>query len=140
MLKKLIVLPALALSLFTVQPVFANHYDHKNNCQCQKSMSSMVQQLDLTSEQTAKIKAIKESSRETVKADIQKLRELRKQMHELVTADQLDEAKLNDLVNQKTSILSSLMKTRIMTKNQIFQVLNEKQKEKLKETMKQHHS
>src|SRR3990167_3578183 len=113
MLKKLVFLPVFALTLFTAQPIMASTH---SNCHCEKGVKNF-KHLNLTDAQESKIKAIKDSTRDSMKANKDKLHQIRVQMHQLIIDDKIDEAKLNDLINQKAAILSSMMKTRLMAKN-----------------------
>lgn len=138
MFKKFLLLPALALSLSVMQPVFANA-DSKT-CPCQQQMDKLATALQLEDAQKAQIKAIKDKSRENMKAHREQLKSLRVQMENLIMSKTLDESQLDNLISQKTNLLSAMMKERIVTKNQIYNTLNAKQQLQFQEMIKKWHS
>lgn len=137
MIKQFILAPVIALSLSAVQPVFADQhkdYQDKGICHC-KQMAKMADKLDLTKDQKAKIKAIKETGIKTMKTDSDELRQIRKEMKNLVKSDKMDEAKLEKLIDRKKAIIASMWKEKTMLTHQMYQVLDAKQKEKFSKLM-----
>ncbi|WP_207384182.1 Spy/CpxP family protein refolding chaperone [Legionella nagasakiensis] len=98
-------------------------------------MQKISQELNLTADQKEKIKAIKEEARKSLQANKEEMISIRTQVKELIKSDKIDEAKLNKLLEQKKEILASKMKTKIMMKNQIYNVLNAQQKAKFSAMM-----
>ncbi len=133
MIKKMILLPALALSLTFSVPSFADQHEN-GQCPCMR-MQKISQELNLTADQKEKIKAIKEEARKSLQANKEEMISIRTQVKELIKSDKIDEAKLNKLLEQKKEILASKMKTKIMMKNQIYNVLNAQQKAKFSAMM-----
>jgi len=136
MIKKLILLPVILLSFTFSQGTLAHDNAQKPGCGCQ-AMQKMTKELDLTSEQQAKIKAIRTQARDTLQTKRQEMIKLRAEINALIQTDKLDEAKLTALINQKKEIVGSVMKTRITVKNQIYNVLNAQQKAKFSTMMDQ---
>lgn len=127
--KKLIWLSALTLALTIGQSSFACGTDKTQTTQCHCSgHKSMSGKLNLTDEQKGKIKAIKTAAHKSLKADHQQVILLRQQINTLVKTDKLDENKLDDLINQLAKIKSSMLKTKTIMKNQIYNVLTVQQK------------
>ncbi|MCP0913451.1 MULTISPECIES: Spy/CpxP family protein refolding chaperone [Legionella] len=127
MMKQIILLPLLALSLAFSPVTFANKGD--GHCTCMH-MKKMMQELNLTPEQQTKIKEIKDNAKSNMQAKREEMMSLKKQMKELVRSEKMDEAKLDQLINQKKELMASKMKAKIMMKNQIYNVLDAQQKAK----------
>lgn len=128
--KKIFALIALSLSLILSQVAFAD------SCNGEK-MKKMFQSLNLDSAQQEKIKAIKDQLRESQKSNWEQMKTIRSQIHDLIKSDKLDESKLDSLIAQKKELMATMMKTRIMAKNQIYNVLNAQQKTKFEQMMKE---
>ncbi len=135
--KKIMFLPALALSMIFSHSTFADEDMLKDKqCPCIK-IQKMKQELNLTPEQHDKIKAFKEKLKDDKKAKKEQLMSINKQVRELVKEDKLDEAKLDQLINQKTEIMASMMKNNIKLKHEIYGVLDSKQKKQFSAIMEQ---
>jgi periplasmic protein CpxP/Spy len=141
MLKKLVLLPVLAFSFTLAQPLFAKEVTSPaqestaSTCIC-KHTNKMTKALNLDDNQLAQIKTIKAKAREEVKTNIQKLRAIRVQIRGLIFSKKVDEKQLNNLISQKTAILTAIMKTRVISKNQIYNSLNPKQQLAFQQMMK----
>lgn len=103
------------------------------HCNCAMNIGSMVDKLNLTPEQQIKIKAIRMQTRQLIQSKKGELQSIRMQSHALVQSDNMDESKLNALVEQRNAIAGTLMKARIIAKNQIYNLLNPEQKAKFDE-------
>ncbi|RJT48298.1 periplasmic heavy metal sensor [Legionella taurinensis] len=134
MFKKLLITVIACVSFLSLQAVYANQH---GNCPCKGRLSEMYKELQLDANQQAQIKAIKEKNRDAMKASWQQMKELRSQLKALVTSDKLDEATLNKLTNQKAALVSSITKAKISAKNQIYNILNDKQKQQFQSMMKE---
>jgi periplasmic protein CpxP/Spy len=135
MSKKFIWLSVITLLLTLGQPSFACSGDAKQ-CGAHERFDKLAQELDLTADQKAKIKAFKEQARISFKANYAHLRSLRSQVNTIVKADTIDEAKLDSLVEQINKIRGSMLKNRIMMQHQMYSLLNPQQKEKFLELKK----
>lgn len=134
-------LPALVLSLVVSQPVLAHssHHSHTSDaCPCRVHSEDMAKSLNLTADQQAKIKAIRTATKASMKSDWEQMKSIRSQMRALTMSPSMDEAKMNDLISQKTTLMATMMKNRMMAKNKIFNVLNAKQQEQFQMMMKNH--
>lgn len=135
--KKMILIPAMAMSLIVSPLSFAAKYDQKDDKQCScVKMEKMGKMLNLTDDQKAKIKKIKMEAKEQLKSQYEKMKPIRKELHQLVTSDKMDEAKLNELINKKNAIKAETMKIKYNMKNKVYNVLDEKQKQQYTEMMK----
>jgi|GEM_PF-2484755 len=133
--KKILFLPALALSMVFSHATFADDDLLKGEqCPCMQ-IQKMKQELKLTPEQQEKIKALKEKWKEDKKAKREAMMSVNKQVRELVKEDKLDDAKLDKLVNEKTEMMASMMKNNIKLKHEIYNVLDSKQKEQFSALM-----
>lgn len=138
MIKKFIWLLACALALMIGQTSYACPAENNpaKHCHCNEIKSSM-NQLNLTSEQKVKIKAIKAQTRASSKVNREQLKNLRQQINILAKAEKIDEAKLDNLINQRSKIKSAQLKNHILMRHQIYTLLTDKQKQQYQEMMKQ---
>lgn len=109
----------------------------QSSCHCKGRMSDLFKQLQLDTNQQAQIKAIRDKNKDAMKANWQQIKSLRSQLKALATSDKLDESTLNKLADQKAALMSSIMKAKIASKNQIYNILNDKQKQQFQTMMKQ---
>ncbi|KTD21622.1 Spy/CpxP family protein refolding chaperone [Legionella londiniensis] len=123
-MKKIILLPLMALALAISPVAFADKM-----CPCM-DIQKMEKELNLTADQKNKIMEIRKQAKEQMKATWEQMKALHQQKKELVRSEKMDQAKLDELVNQKKELMASMMKTKIMTQHQIYNVLDENQKEK----------
>lgn len=128
------------LALLTCPLIFANSTfaDTSNapasaSCGCKKVTSHMAKELQLSDSQITQIEKIKAKSRVKMKSYKQQLEAIRIQLKNFITADNVDDALLDKLINQKTTLMTTMTKSKIMTKNQIYKILNPQQKMQFKE-------
>ena len=127
--KKIIWLSALALSMSLSQATFA--------CDCEMPSSPkdrlerMTHKLDLTADQKMKIKAIGDKAREEMKPKYDEMRSNRMQLNELAAAKEIDQAKVDKLIDQNKEIFGTIMKMRVIVRHDVDMLLTDKQKEKL---------
>lgn len=131
MLKKLVWLPAFLLLLVFGQNAMAcgtsEQGKGKAQCHC-KTMHNMATQLNLSTTQQAKLKAIRLKSRSTIVAKHEEMKKIRSQMLALTAKDKVDQAKLDALINQQKELFASIVKLRMMYKNQVYNTLDAAQK------------
>lgn len=132
MSKKFIWLSTILLALIIGQPSFACIGDSKH-CNSHHRLDMLAQELNLTTEQKAKLKAYKEKARASLKENYGQLRLLRNQINSLVKADKLDEAKLDTLIEKVNKIRGAMLKSKILMQHEMFSLLNDKQKAKFLE-------
>jgi periplasmic protein CpxP/Spy len=130
--KKILWIAVFALSLIFGQSAFADH-----NGGFGEHIKKLVESLKLDPSQQAKIKTIKDQTKDKLKDTWEKMKALRQQTQEIVQADTLDESKLDNLVNQKKELIGTLIKAKITAKHQIYELLTPEQKTKFQELMKQ---
>ena len=143
--KKIIWLPAVALSVLMGQNVMAcdgscsgysEHKSHEGHMMG-KHFDKMVKKLDLTADQEKKIKAIQSQTKASMEPKYVELRTITMQLNDLAKADVINEGKMDDLITQKEKVIGEITKMRVMTRYQINHVLDAKQKAKMdKMTMK----
>ncbi len=135
MSKKLIWLSTIVLVLTLGQSSFACIGDTKH-CNPHHRFDKLAQELNLTADQKAKIKAYKEKAKASFKENYGQLRLLRSEINSLVQADKIDEAKLDTLIEKVNKIRASMLKNKIMMQHQMFSLLNDQQKAKFLELKK----
>lgn len=139
MIKKFIWFTACALALMIGQTSYAcpAETNPSKHCYC-NDIKKSANQLNLTKEQKIKIKAIKTQTRTGAKANYAQLKVLRQQINSFTTTEKIDEAKLDNLINQRSKIKNALLKNHIMMRHQIYILLTDKQKQQYQEMMNQH--
>lgn len=127
MLKKIFCVAAVAFSLLMGQVAFAA---------CGEGMKTMIESLKLDDSQKAKIKPVMEKLQASMKEAVPQMLELRKQMHEQVMSDKMDQSVVDGLVDKKVKLMGDMMKAKMSAKNQIMGILNDKQKAQMHTMMK----
>lgn len=130
MYKKILGSVVLACSLVMGSTVALAHGDH-----CGWGMNKMVESLKLDDAQKQKIKPVLENLKTTMQQDGRQMHDLSKQIRDQVNSSNMDQAKVNDLIDQKTKLLGDMMKAKASARNQIFSVLNDQQRAELKNKM-----
>jgi periplasmic protein CpxP/Spy len=130
MFKKFLLIITFVSSLIINQMVFAE------SSVCRESLNEMVQSINLDAAQKAKIKPILDQLKSTFKANESQMEALKSQITQQVNSANMDQGKVNSLVDEKTKLIGEVMKAKIMAKNQIFALLNPQQKGKLQEMIK----
>ncbi|WP_367607446.1 Spy/CpxP family protein refolding chaperone [Legionella sp. W05-934-2] len=125
------------VSLLMTSPIFAEHQMGQRGGPCMMKMKKVMDQMNLTSEQRDKIRAIRQSMHSQLMASRDDMKSFRTQMLALVMSDNLDEAALNELINKKTAAMAKKMKLRMMFEHQVYQMLNPDQKIIYKQAMEQ---
>lgn len=133
----------LMLTIFVLPFLFTSFsYAHEGKAYnahgsyCKMDMKKMLESLNLSQEQKAKIKEIKQNVAKMKDEDKQALADNDKKIKELIVSDNLDENALGNLVQQKMDVIGKLIKAEIKAKNDMFKVLDAKQQEKFKEIVK----
>lgn len=105
------------------------------NCVC-KHMSHLAKRLNLDEKQLQQIKEIKAKARASMKMTREQLKSLRIQINNLIMSKTVDTEQLDRLVNQKLILLSQLIKSQVMTRNQIYNSLTPNQQLQFQEMLK----
>ncbi|KTD53119.1 envelope stress induced periplasmic protein [Legionella santicrucis] len=132
--RKFIWLSAITLIITLGQPSFA--CSDPKHCNAHHRSDKLAKELDLTSEQQAKLQTYKEKAQANFKTNYAKLRTLRTQINSLIQSDKIDEAKLDSLIEQVSQIRGSMLKNKVMMQHQMFTILDAKQKAKFLELKK----
>ena len=127
--KKIILLSALALSMSLSQATLAS--DTAMTDVVGSRYEKMADKLELTSDQKAQIKANSTKAKEQMKPKFQEMRANHMELSQLADAKDLDETKIDKLIDQNKEIIGSLMKMRVTVRHDISMLLTEKQKMKL---------
>lgn len=99
-----------------------------NTWNCGENLRTMVESLNLDKTQKEKIKPILDQVKSAMQDKSSQMNDLENQINGLVSSNNLDEGALNNLIDQKTKLIGDMMRTKLMAKNQIFAILNDKQK------------
>jgi protein CpxP len=130
MYKKCLWIVALAFSFILSQSAFADSWG------CGKGMHEIVGSLKLDDAQKEKIKPILDQLKSSMKDNGVQMKELDKQLNQQVDAANVDQAKVDDLIDQKSKLIGSMMKAKIKAKIQIMPILNDKQKSEMQAMIK----
>lgn len=130
--KKMIWLSALVVSMSLSQATFACGC-HGSDLPDYKHHEKMIDKLDLTADQSAKIKSIRAHAKEDVMPKLKEMRANRKALNDLANQPALDEDKVNKLIDQQEKLGAEIAKIRVHARHEISLILNEKQKSKLQE-------
>lgn len=130
-MKKLALIPLILLGLGLAQPTFAD----KDKGYCPKKMQKMTKELNLSKEQQDKIKDIKQTAYDKLKSQKSKMSSVYKQMKSAAFSEKMDESQVDALVKEKKDLMGEMLKTKLMMKNDVYNVLNDKQKAKFKQMM-----
>ena len=101
---------------------------------------------DLTEDQKAQIKEIRESARKEMEPQRQETKKLRMKMMELKSADNPDQKQINELIDKQAKVKAEMMKSRTAAELKVRSLLTPEQRKavdaKKKERMemrKKHH-
>lgn len=140
--KKMIWLSAFALSMSLSQVSFACGC-HGGELPDYKHHEKMIDKLDLTSEQSAKIKRIRAHAKDEIMPKLNEMRDNRRMLNELANEPTLNEDKVANIIEKQEKIGGEIAKIRVHARHEVSMVLNEKQKAKIQEMRmkweKKHH-
>lgn len=131
----LVVLAAGAIFVFAQKGKMAGHFGRHGG----DKMGLALRQLDLTDEQKAQVKEIKEAAQEKTGAIRDSLKTGRQQMQDLTGNGAFDEAAVTTLANSQAATRAQLTVERLRIKSQIFTILTDKQKAKAAEMKENFH-
>lgn len=103
-----------------------------------RGMGRIFRQLDLTDDQKAQMKAIRQASREDSKPLREQMKTNRQQLQQLTENGQFDEAAVSAIASQQGQIHAQIIVAKQKVKSQMFNVLTAEQKTKLA-TLKAEH-
>ncbi len=114
MKKQLLAIAALASSLLLNQVASAD------SSFCKQSLSDMVKSIKLDDTEKSKIQPILDKLKTGLKSAGEQMNSLEPQIKQAVNSPNMDEGKLQGLVDQKTKLIGDVMKMRLMAENQIL--------------------
>jgi len=112
------------------------HKKHGRDFGALRSLRRAFGHLDLSDEQKDSLKSLKENNKDTMKASKVAMKPLKKQMHELLSAESLDETAIKDLSIQIAEKKADHMILMASIKKQAIALLTDEQRVELKK-MKQ---
>ncbi len=141
-MKKIIALSALALSLSLSQAplAYADHMPCEFNGH---HMAKMVEKLDLTTEQHAKIKAIRAAAKQKIEPIHREMHALRQKINDAFKMGDVSDSKQKSFVKDEVNLISSVLTIRMSERADISKLLTATQKTKLssmvQKKMDKHH-
>lgn len=109
------------------------HKQHERGMRGMDGLRRAFAHLDLSEEQKASLKSLKQNNKETMTAVRESILPLKKQMHELMSADDLDEAAIRDLSARIADKKTDQMILMASIKKQAIAILTDEQKAELKQ-------
>ena len=141
-MKKIIALPALALSLLLSQAPLAYADDTPWELSVHH-MSTIMKQLDLTTEQHVKIKAIRVATKQKIEPIHREMQALRQKINAAFNLGDVNESNQKSFVNDEVKLIRAVLTIRISERADISKLLTATQKTKLsslvREKMDKHH-
>ena len=124
--KKILGLSAIALSMALSHATYADpeRTQHFSGEQFEK----IAEQLNLNADQKEKIKVLREKAEAAIHPKVEELHSLRIQTNDLLSGATLDEAKLDNVINEEKEAIGSILKIRAMERYDISNVLTAQQK------------
>lgn len=98
----------------------------------------MLRGLDLTESQRSQIKALADSQREAMRSSMQKVRDLRRSLHEQAFSDKYDAAAASAKADQLARAEADLARLTTENMQKIYALLTPAQQTKLKERLSRH--
>ncbi|TAL61384.1 MAG: hypothetical protein EPN84_08045 [Legionella sp.] len=129
MYKNLTTALAFVFTLVLSQAVFADSWG------CGEGMKQMISSMKLDSAQKDKIKPILDQLKSSIRESGSQMKDLDLQINQQSVSADMDQSTVDSLVDKKAKLIGDMMKAKITAKNQIFAVLNAKQKIELQNMM-----
>lgn len=130
--KSLILIPV-ALSMAVLVAIAANA--HEREAVPKKHMVQILRQLDLSMEQKMSLRSVMRGAKDQVVLLREDLRKMRSEVMELLTSGNVNQQSIDAVLNQYEPMLRLIMKTQGNTKNTIYELLDDEQREKALELM-----
>ncbi|MGL6028308.1 MAG: Spy/CpxP family protein refolding chaperone [Legionella sp.] len=138
---KFLWLPAIALSFMLGQPTQACPTEKANTpCHCSSKMKQLSDNLSLSDAQKIQVKTIRKQAHTRAKANYKELKNIKAQINALIKTNKIDEAKLDALIAQRSTLQAAMLKNHILMQHQIYGLLNDKQKAQFDALKKQQES
>ena len=133
-LKSLIMIPVV-LSAALLVAVAANA--HERGSHPKKHVMQMLRQLDLSMEQKMSLRSVMRDTKDQVLLLREDMRKMRSEVMELLTSGNVSQQSIDAVLNQYEPMLRLMMETQGNTKNTIYGLLNDEQREKALQLMQQ---
>lgn len=134
MKKKTMIILAIALLAIGAAFVVAQKAAHRGaGFRGHRGMGMMFRALNLTDDQKAKVKGIRESNKTTFQPLMQSLRASHKKLADATANGNFDEAQVQALANEQAAAMAKLIVEKERMKSQIFAILTDEQKAKAAE-------
>jgi len=134
MRKRTIAILAIAVlavgAIFVVAQKAVNHGFGGHGRGFGRDHGMMLQALNLTDDQKAKVKSIMENSRTGLKPTLDALRDNHKKMEDLTANGAFDEAQISALATEQGNLMAKMAVERARVKSQIAAILTDEQKAK----------
>ena len=125
-----------SLALLQAAPLYADHkHSHKKGCCIIKHIEKMKDKLDLSPEQESSLKIIEAKSKVFMKMRHKELKGIYKEASILAKEKAIDKQKLDTLADKRANLARETIKHHVFLKHEIYHILTEKQRQKLKEEM-----
>ncbi len=127
----------LSLAMFQTAPAFAMHKNCSMEEPCMMTKIDMMKDnLALTPDQKQKLKGIKEKSKKFMEKVHKEKHMIHEEAKHIADAPSIDKEKLDKVAEKACHIEQEMVKNRVMTRHEINQILNQKQKDQLKQDMR----
>jgi len=134
MKKRIIAIIAIAIlaagAVFVVAQKATDHHFGGRGRGFGRGHGMMLQALNLTDEQKAKVKSIMEASRTSLKPTFEALRDNHRKMETLTANGAFDEGQVSALAAEQGSLMAKMTVERARVKSQIAAILTDEQKAK----------
>ncbi len=97
---------------------------------------NVAEKLDLTTEQKVKIKIYAQKAKIELTVKRHEWRNIHKQVNEAFRSTSINEAKIDEFAHQEEKVMGSMAKIRLHERYDIFSTLDDKQKEKMNQIIK----
>lgn len=110
-------------------------------CSCHKMdkkdwVLKVTEKLDLTTEQKVKIKIYAQKAKMELMIKRHEWRNIHKQVNEAFRSTSINEAKIDEFAHQEEKVMGSMAKIRLHERYDIYSTLDDKQKEKMNQIIK----
>jgi len=131
--KSLFAAVVMDMSLLMGQFAFAG------GCMHDHDMKGVLSSLKLDDKHRMNIEKLADQTEMSLKGQWGNLHSLDQQISDMVVSNDMDMTKLNGLVDQRSKILSGVMRARIDMKHQVYMMLNPEQQKMFKSIMQERH-
>lgn len=118
----------LFINLFSIFPMVAEAAPSQSTLCCpHRDQNTLVKKLHLSDAQITQIEKIRLDTTQIIQSDWIKLKSLQAKSRAAIYTQNFDEAKLDAVIKEKTDTIFHLMKTKALSRHQIFTILSPEQ-------------